>query len=356
MITRATQLPDESEWNFDPVPDEEIELCFLYEYARAADGFKGVVAKWRMEHPTIVPAATRLLSRKGAFSFTMGPALEQRKKVLIFVQSKQPTKAERQQADANGRAWCEWVRFVFQEGGYPGRFPLDDPRVALFYFPPFPQKAWQGIESQCRRRAWLLLHPNLVLSGRLHAWLLLAGKDFSEQAKVRKAVQTWAGSPMTQEATFAATRREMEEHILAPGLIEQNPSDLKATLTLPMGFSFGKNHNQIIVADYCREQVTFIVNWAKPDGEIIEDLKTWLNSRRPHLEFRSGSVTSAREHLRKLGALRIQEAGITAEAASDIEAKTGKPFCSLYRSPDEYRRAKKQASDILNLLFPTADT
>jgi len=32
--TPDKSLPDEREWNFDPVGDDEIELCFLYEYGR----------------------------------------------------------------------------------------------------------------------------------------------------------------------------------------------------------------------------------------------------------------------------------------------------------------------------------
>lgn len=30
----ATDVPDEREWNFHPVDDDEIELCFLYEFGR----------------------------------------------------------------------------------------------------------------------------------------------------------------------------------------------------------------------------------------------------------------------------------------------------------------------------------
>lgn len=108
---------------------------------------------------------------------------------------------------------------------------------------------------------------------------------------------------------------------------------------------------------FCREEVTFVINWARPDGAILNALKLWLKSpgRRPHKDFKAGSVTSAHEHLRKLGALRVLSK-ITAEKACDRDPKTGEEFCTLYKLPDEYRRAKLQASEVLKNLFPSADT
>ena len=74
--TKATQVPHEREYKFDSVPDDEIALCFLYEYGRCADAFKKLVADWRAGHCDIIAAAKKLLKRKGPFGFTIGPTPE----------------------------------------------------------------------------------------------------------------------------------------------------------------------------------------------------------------------------------------------------------------------------------------
>ncbi|MBI4663903.1 MAG: hypothetical protein HY735_34310 [Verrucomicrobia bacterium] len=143
-------------------------------------------------------------------------------------------------ADEHGKEWSEWLKLSWK-GGYPGNFPLDDPRVFLFYFPPFPKKLWQEIDRDHRKRAALLLTPNLLLGGRLHAWLLLASKDFSEQIKAQEAIQTMCRAPMDKAALVASVRRQMEAHTLSPALIEKNEG-IKRGLAgaVPPGFSYGK--------------------------------------------------------------------------------------------------------------------
>ena len=96
-----------------------------------------------------------------------------------------------------------------------------------------------------------------------------------------------------------------------------------------------------------------MINWARPNGEIQEALKEWLEANRRHPDFRQGSVTDARDHLKQLGAMRVLDANVSSEWASDHNVRTRKRNCPLYGSPTEYSRAKKKAAKVLRNLFPS---
>ncbi|MBI4664445.1 MAG: hypothetical protein HY735_37105 [Verrucomicrobia bacterium] len=344
MQSKSSSHPNEREWNFDPVPDDEIELCFLYEYGRSSESLKKLVHTWRIGHRDIVVAANKLLKRKGAFAGTVGPTPASRETAYFFAESgKAPTKAEKRKADENAKAWVEWIKLSWQ-GGHPGQLRLDDPRVFLFYFPPFPKTPWQNIAADMRKRAFRLLSPGIDFSGRLHLWLLLANKDFTEQIKAQQRIQAIAGKPLSKDELQAQVRRQLEQHILAPALIEKSEGMKRDIVgTVPPGFSWGKTQNQVCVGGYCREEVTFVVNWAESDKAIKKALGEWLKHHRPHKEFRTQNSTTAREHLEKLGAWRILNE-MTAEQATACNL-------GLYRGADDYLRAKAEADDLLKRLF-----
>lgn len=356
MKPRKIILPHEREWNFDPVPDEEIALCAIYEYGRNAAAFRQVVENWRAAHPLVVRAADAVLKRRISHLAMVipdgeGSACPNSESTL--------TPAQLRTAKWNNLVWLRWLTLIGRDAACysPSGLSGDDPRRFLFYFPPFPDKPWQAVDALYRRGVCLLC-PELLSSGNLHSRLLLAKTDFAEQNTAQnKMLKEHGILPPRPSDLSEQVRGQMEKHILAPALIEKDEGHKKGLVgVLPPGYTLQRNGMQIWSAEICREEVTFVINWAKPDTEIKSALGEWLKAHRACDDFEKGKVTTAREHLRKLGAMRILDSGITGEQAADENIKTEKRFCNLYSSADQYFRAKSEAESVLRNLFPASDS
>ena len=341
--------PADDEWQFARVPDEEAEFCFLYEYGRRAKKFRERVEAWRERHPQIVKEAQKLLARVGPFALPLAE------------QGKRQTKEDIQKTSENVRAWAEWMRLTvgLAEGlpqasdktaldlVYPDGLRGDDPRLFLYYFPPFPREPWLKIQPErVRRIAFPLLTPQPASTQNLKLLILTAGCDSSAPTEQQRQLQEAAQRPMDKTALETAVRAEIGKHIFAPALREGGIGPM-----LPACAQFDLKAGWLKLADVVHQEVRFVVNWAESDKAILKALKAWLKvkGRRPHKELKKQNLATAREHLNKLSALRLL-ARLSYKDAAEVLAGTG----SYWQHKDErvLRRQKNAAETLLRTIFP----
>jgi hypothetical protein len=331
--------PDE--WSFKGVPDDELSYCFLYEYGREALKFIERVTTWRKQHPQIVKAAEKLLNRTGPFTFSVGPSPGQRTNMFMFAESgKAPTGAGRRQADLNGKAWNEWMSISSAE--QPERIRGDDPRLFLYYFPPFPTVPWLKIQPErIRRIAFHLLLPGPAPAQYLDQLLMTAGQDFSAYIEWQRRLQAAGGHPMDTSALESMVRIDLAQHIDAPALREGTDSG-----RLPPGAQLDQANGKVTAAGVVHQNARFSINWAQPNKSIKKAFAAWLDKqgRRPHPETRKQNLTTTKEHLKKLSALRLLAHFSHSDA---IEKADG-----LYSEESALRRVKGEAETLLRKIFP----
>jgi hypothetical protein len=351
--------PSEDEWRFDRVQAEEVAVCFLYEYGRRSEKFRERVEAWRKRHPKIIPAARKLLARDAAFAITVGALPQERKtKFMSLYQNKSPSKAEINKAAENGNAWHEWGLLTMGLVGsssdtaqaakmdllWPDRMRGNDPRLFLYYFPPFPAVPWLKIRPERTRRvAFTLLTPQPLNAENLVLLILTAGRDFSGATERQRQYQVVAGSPMEARELENAVRQDIGRHMFALPLREGRIGP-----ALPMSAEFDLGAGWLRMAEVVHQEVSFVVNWAQSDKAIVKAFNGWLKAKghRPHPALKVQNLTTAREHLNKLSALRLL-ARLSHKDAVEVASKTG-----LYSDEKALRRAASQAEHILTRLFP----
>jgi hypothetical protein len=62
---------------------------------------------------------------------------------------------------------------------------------------------------------------------------------------------------------------------------------------VPPSSLFGPRPGQIFFEGFCREEVTFVINWAESDKSIKESLGEWLKRNRPHKGLKTQNGTTA---------------------------------------------------------------
>jgi hypothetical protein len=348
-LRRSVMRPADDEWQFARVPNEEAEFCFLYEYGRRAKKFRTRVEAWRKRHPQIVKAAQNLLARIGPFARPFGE------------QGKTHTKRDIQKAKESGKAWAEWMRLTMGlvEGLpqasdktaldllWPDGLHGDDPRLFLYYFPPFPREPWLKIQPErVRRLAFPLLTPQPASAQNLRLLILTAGRDLSAPIERQRQLQEAIHRPMDKPSLESMVRADIGKHIFAPALREGGIGP-----ALPACAQFDLKAGWLKLADVVHQEAQFVVNWAESDKAILKALKAWLKvkGRRPHKELKKQNLATAREHLNKLSALRLL-AKLSYKDAAEVLADTS----GYQHHKDErvLRRQKSEAETLLRTIFP----
>lgn len=318
-LTEKTPLLPQAEWDFSKVREAESSLCLYHEYGRNAGAFRVRVQKWRKRHPEIFAAACKL---------------------ICLVNHHQ----REQGADKFRRAWKSFLDLSLTSSSdvtYPDGLSRTDPLSTLYLFPPFPEQRWLEIDEPIRKAGFFLLGPDTALRAFQPPQKSAARTTLDRQ----RQVQDLAKAPMDEQQLAQAARYQINQHVFAPPLIEGSGFGM-----LPVSVQLDKNGDQAFAEGKCRERVTFIINWARSDDEIRNAFKKWLiqPKRRPHKRFEHWKMTTALEHLKKLGAFRILDSGASAFQAADNYP--------LYPNPEQYRKAKREAQQLILELFPPQNT
>jgi hypothetical protein len=312
--TPPKKLP-ESEWKLHSVPEDEASFCFWHEFGRNSEEFKSHVRAWRERNAAVFDASRRLVNSIKAGS--------------------EHTSETRKVFEEAFLAFQRTVCFGSSNEAYPDGLSRTDHRWTLYYFPPFPNLPWQKIAEPIRKQAFIVLSPDIHPA-------MLPTRDLSNTITAQKRIQDLAQASMTGIGLSQSARQQLVAHIYAPPLVQA-----EAFGAIPVSSQFDKQGKRVWAGGCCREQVSFIVNWAWGNKKIVTAFRQWLK-RRPHRKFEQTKATQPREHLKKLGALRILNSGVSAYQAAD--------YYPLYSSPEQYRKAKREAKMQLQEHFPAYNT
>jgi hypothetical protein len=350
-----------SEWDFRNLAQEEALPCLLYECGRSADSFVKRVQDWRQENPGAFRAATDCLQQANRpatgcqGSAAPAPLSETLAAAGVKVLAK-PWEVDIVAQFGQGFRFC-LEQIVFgspNKPAYPSGLGCNDRRAAFYYFPPFPETPWQDLPPLMRNVAACLfwfdprLQPVALAGGGapVSQGVKAVAKTQRLIDSTRRATAHDDRQPMDALALSQIGQQQIADHLFAPPLVERPNFG-----ALPLSVSLDKLPERAWAGGTCRERVQLTLNWAHSNEELVKAFRDWLNkpNRRPHKPLEHWKLTAPREHLKKLGAMRVLRSGLSAYAAADN-------YPTLYSHPDMFFKATAKAEALIGRLFPSAGT